>query len=857
MERNEIRILENLFDSIDSGLKIVIVEGEEGTGKTELLKYFCQKITNEAICSYFDIKETEENFISNITDNFLKNVKKVFETGRFSIIESIGRNVSENERLIFTVTLISSIKRTVLMFDNVERAPPSLFNTIMYIAKNHVDKKLMIILTINPLKKSENINEFLVRAEEIPETILKKIKLEPLTHDEVLYLIKDLGLQLPNYVIDKIFSASRGNFKKIMEILEYFKINDLIDKEGYWSGTFEDIPIIESQSIKSFFYSIYDNLNDQEKRFLTAISVIGKEFSLDEIMAIENLNENEIYNMLDKMIMLGIIEETENGKFKFRKDEFFDLLYNNEISNLRKRYLHRKLAEYYERKNMDPYKIGINYYKANEIEMARKYLEIAALNAYKEHNYKDAIEIFKKILDTIDNQYYIIIGECYFRLGDFKNARLFYEKALTVDRKNAIIRIAELEYTIGNLSDAERFLLDLEKEQLNKEQLFYLNYIRGAINERKFNFTDALKYYEIASVLATELNNDSYLALIYKQLGIIKYYKGEFEDSEKMSKKSLDYYSKISDFDGMARVYNNLALIETTRDFNKTRNYYELALSYANLSGNIYLLIVLNYNMALINFWNSNIKEAEQNVKIAKNLSEIINEYEIRHSILLFLSDIEKTRGNFSEALNYIDRAISFAEKIDSKFLFSFYNLKKFEILSIIGKTISIDIVDKMINDMKNLNPDLYAPYALSQKGKILIYRGEVKEGINYLLLAEKSKDILTFIDYIDFLGEIPFAYILNKDYENFEKSVQILEDLSKKINGNVIQLKAYFPALKGKECFEENEKFLLNNGLKFLLLKMYITYYEMKKEEYLKNKLIDLSREISAKTENFYKIDL
>ena len=857
MERNEIRILENLFDSIDSGLKIVLVEGEEGTGKTELLKYFCQKISNETICSYFDIKETGENFISNITDSFLKNVKKVFETGRFSIIESIGRNVSENEKLIFTVTLISSIKRTVLMFDNVEHAPPSLFNTIMYIAKNHVDKKLMIILTINPLKKSENINEFLVRSEEIPETILKKIKLEPLTNDEVVYLINDLGLHLPNYVIDKIFSASKGNFKKIMEILEYFKINDLIDKEGYWSGTFGDIPIIESQSIKSFFYSIYDKLNDQEKRFLTAISVIGEEFSLDEIMAIENLNENEIYNMLDKMIMLGIIEETENGKFKFRRNEFFDLLYNNEISNLRKRFLHRKLAEYYERKNMDPYKIGINYYNAKEIEMARKYLEIAALNAYKKHNYKDAIEIFKKIFDIIDNQYYgLIIGECYFRLGDFKNARLFYEKALTVDRKNALIRIAELEYTLGNLSDAEKYLLDLGKEQLNKEQLFYLNYIRGAINETKFNFTDALKYYEIALELAKELNNDSYLALIYKQLGIIKFYKGDFEDSEKMSKKSLEYYSKISDFDGMARVYNNLALIETSRDFNKTRNYYELALSYANLSGNIYLLIVLNYNMALINFWNSNIKEAEQNVKVAKNLSEIINESEIRHSIFLFLSDVEKTKGNFSEALNYIDWAISFAEKMDSKFLSSFYNLKKFEILSIIGKTISTENVDKMINEMKNFNPDLFAPYALSQKGKILIYRGEVKEGINYLLLSEKSKNILTFIDYIDFLGDIPFAYILNKDYENFEKSVKILEDLSKKINGNVIQLKAYFPALKGKECFEENEKFLLNNGLKFLLLKMYITYYEIKKEENLKNKLVDLSKEINAKTENFYKID-
>lgn len=857
MERKKIKVLEDIFDSTDSGLKIVLLEGEEGSGKTELLKFFCDKVSGMSICSYFNVKEFRENLIPSITDSFLKNVKKTFETGRFGILESIGKNVNESERLLFLVSLVSSIKKTVLMFDDVENAPSSLFNILMYLARNQMEKKLMIILTYNPLKQSANLKEFLVRSGEISENILKKIKLEPLTPDEVVYLIADSGYHLPRYLIEKIYSSSRGNLKKIIEILDYFKINRLIDENGYWTGTFEDIPQIESQSVKTYFYSVYDKLSDSEKRFLTSCSVIGEEFSLDEIKAVENIDENEIYNILDKLIMSGIIEEMDKGNFRFKRTEYQSLLYNNEMSGLRRRFLHRKLAEYYERKSPDPYKIGIHYYYARDMERAIKYLEIAALRAYEKNSYKDAIEIFKKVFEISNReQYELIVGECYFRIGDFKNARMYYEKALSNERINALIKIAELEFTLGNLGEVEKILDSLQKEKLSKEQMFYINYLKGVISERRYKFDDASNFYENALKIAFELNNDNDLALIHKQIGIMYFYMGEFNRAEEMYKKSLEYYSRASNFEGIARIYNNLALIETGRNFEKTLEYYELALSYANLSGNIYLLIILNYNIAQINFWNSNIKDAERAIKVAKNLSEIINEFDVRHSIISFLSDVEVIKGNFSEALNYIDKAISISERMDSIFISSFYKLKKFKILSILGEHIPNDQMDNIISIMKKSNPELYEPYAYGEKGKIYIYTGKIDEGINLLHIADKkAREILTFVDYADIIGEIPFSYILKKDFVNFKKEVEEIRDFSENLKANLLHLKAYLPIVSEDSSFEKNEEFLSNSGLKFLLLKMYICCYEFKKDDGLKNKLLKLSNDLGLKLNNFYNL--
>lgn len=856
MERRELKLLENIFNTIDQGLRIVLLEGDEGVGKSDILKNFCKKVNDyNEVCSLFPMLEIKENYLSVFKDTFIKNVKKYFPPERLNILENLGKNIEEDQKFLYHVSLISSLKRVVLIFDDVEFAPATFFNIIFYISSNYGDKKLMVVLAYDPLKQTNDLKEFLKRTIEIKENVLSKIKVEPISIQDLSDILVENGYHIPRFVVEKIYQSSKGNLKMVYEILNYFKINKLIDSDGFWVGSYEDVPNVESQSIKSFFHSIYDNLNDMEKRILTTCSVIGESFTLNELIAIETIPEEELYNILDKFLKLGIIEEYEENKFRFRRREFRDILYNEEISNLKKRYLHGKLAEYYEKINADPYVIGINYYLAKNYDKAIKYLEIAAMNAYKSYRYKDAIEIFNKLFEMKeDYSNYLVVGDCYFKIGNFTEAKKFFEKALLTNKIDAMLRIAELEYTLGNLIDAENILKNLENENMTNEQKFYFYYIYGAIYERRFNFTDAERNYEIALHIALELNRDDYLALIYKQIGVMYYYRGNFQLAEKMYQKSLDHYSKISDYEGMARIYNDLALIETGRNFRKTLNYYELSLSYANLSGNIYLLIILNYNIAQIYFWNSYVKEADKSIESARNLSEMINEYDIRHSIFSFLSDVEKIKGNFKEALSTIDRAITFSEKMNSTFYMYYYTIKKYEILTILGEDIPLEKINEIIEKMKEYNPDLYEAYALGSYSKIFIYKGDIDKAIEYALRAvNKSKTLIPFVDYVDVYGNIPFMYAIKNDFEQFKNSYNELKELSDKMEGDLIHLRIYSPCINGK--FDEIEKFFIENNLKFLLFKMYLCYYNFKKDEISKTKLLNLAKDLGINIEKLLKI--
>ncbi len=424
--------------------------------------------------------------------------------------------------------------------------------------------------------------------------------------------------------------------------------------------------------------------------------------------------------------------------------------------------------------------------------------------------------------------------------------------------------VSEKDFISGKGGDiAENLLpaLNLSKyslpQKLFKSPIFYLNYLKGSIAERKFDITTSMNYYKIALGFALELNKYNYMALIYKQLGNAYFYGGEIQNAENMYKKSLEYYDMISDYEGIARVYNNLALLdEADKDLKKTLDYYELSLSYANLSGNIYLLIIINYNIAEINFWNCKIEEAERGIKIAKNLSEMINEVDVRHSIFSFLSDVEKFKGNFIDALDYIERAISYSKKMDSIFYTSFYSLKKFELYSIIGRELDIDEINKDVENLKKINPRIYEPYTFGPLGKMKIYNGEIDEAIESLIKAYSvSPNLVSFVNYVDIVGNIPFAFALKGDFENFKKYVKDLISLSNSLKGNILHINAYIPSLKDGDSFSNSEKFLLENNLKFLLLIMYISYYSFNKDYSIKIKIVELSNEIGIRKDFINKL--
>ncbi len=84
-----------------------------------------------------------------------------------------------------------------------------------------------------------------------------------------------------------------------------------------------------------------------------------------------------------------------------------------------------------------------------------------AEKSYKEERYKDAISVYKKLIDEgyHSSSMYYNLGNCYYKANDLGNARLYYEKALKYApyneevNKNLNIVIRDLDSEIVELPD--------------------------------------------------------------------------------------------------------------------------------------------------------------------------------------------------------------------------------------------------------------------------------------------------------------------------------------------------------------------------------------------------------------------
>ncbi len=89
----------------------------------------------------------------------------------------------------------------------------------------------------------------------------------------------------------------------------------------------------------------------------------------------------------------------------------------------------------------------------NELSKAEK--------SYKEEKYNDAISSYKKLMDEgyYSSSIYYNLGNCYYKINDLGNARLYYEKALKYSpyndgiNKNLNIVIRDLDSEIVELPD--------------------------------------------------------------------------------------------------------------------------------------------------------------------------------------------------------------------------------------------------------------------------------------------------------------------------------------------------------------------------------------------------------------------
>lgn len=488
---------------------------------------------------------------------------------------------------------------------------------------------------------------------------------------------------------------------------------------------------------------------------------------------------------------------------------------------------------------------------------------IAILNslAYYYHNIEKidcALECANKALDKLDAinndlvsfSTYKNLGIIYLTLGDFKNAVVYFEKAIV---------IADRDDDFDNLERVKMY-----------NTMGYAYFMKGEFEKAKRCFCDALEY--LTKVTSTKRLLDEAVKTLDNLSNVLKVM-GYYEDSIKVLSlakdifENINYKNRANEVHNLSKIYIDLGLIYAMylEDFDLAKKYYDLAKVGIREDG--YYIKKNRFKVLedIVNNTNNFDKHLEEFLKRGRNNTYV--QYVLLEFLLYYYKIIKDDKykdlaykiANEHNLIKhyetFFDAFFKKSTKIGAAFDYSKYPLNLIYLLSYERKQVinavkrnnDFDLIEDFIgkinmvtnlDDVFNNAKDIINKYfftkgiAILSKSKIKIY----SEG-NYTL-GDVKKEVL---EAVRFCKESRREYcIYNFDSSEVIKSCVVInvKDVNKKGT-------TYFVVFNERSSdwfFSDEEAKTLNVLFKDLYLKMKeIMHYEKIKESSIRDTLTGL----------------
>lgn len=363
----ELEVLRSYWNDVCSEKgRVVIVQGESGSGKSRLTRELIEITANDHLVLRAKCQELSSQIplapIREAIESLLSKIKGISGESRRLWVNRIqtsaaGYAASVNELSIgfkeylgepkekspqdefsrqryfedlaeFFSKLSTHFSGAILLIDDVQWTDPSTQELLCKLGERVKSHKLMILMTArNDAASASVLNQFI---ETMGDCLESPIILGPLSQAAASTMISALlgKSSLDVDTIQRINRASNGNPFVIGEyIRNLLNMGFLAFRDGQWRINSEGISQVSISS--DIFQLILNRINlmtEQAKTVLGIASVIGNTFELAPLVASMNLTDTEVIRHLQEAIQYNLISVIEGGSFRFTHDKIRESL---------------------------------------------------------------------------------------------------------------------------------------------------------------------------------------------------------------------------------------------------------------------------------------------------------------------------------------------------------------------------------------------------------------------------------------------------------------------------------------------------------------------------------------------------
>ena len=684
-DRELVRLREFLESIFNGKGGAICVSGEVGVGKTRFVQEIVKDVrfkdvkiikstlspTTKSI-PYYPFRELLravlfKSIIGKRSDkDILKLIPKAYQIELIKILPELSETMIIDEHISMIdkfrlfegvrrlLTLQSSITPLFICMDNINWADEGSSELLYYLMRTLKNNSIcfFLIYRIEEMKGSyfKNVLQLMGR-----ERLYENIELEPLKISDVAQMLSfivddNLSLEFANY----IFKETGGNpffIEELMKTIE--KNNALVWNNKKWIFD-KDREIAIPSSIEGVVERKLSLIDADAQSLLEYATIIGRKFNFNFLQDITEMNEGYLFNLMDEIVGIGILRESDKENFLFSEDIIREIIYKK-MSDIKLLHYHQKIGEgllKFYKNNIEEIinELAYHFYLSKDYSKAIKYCMIAGDRARDVYANQDAIRFYTQAIEylneiTMDNKE-VNEAKCLRKRADVLSAIGENEKAIQ-DLKNAIKKARKIK-------------------EIEEEADCYIAI--GEVYQMIANYSEAEKSFRKSLKIYKSLNNKKGEEISLVNIGRVYCYIGKYSKAMDFYRKSLKINRRIGGHEREARILNNIGIVyDNLSEYSKAMNYYQQSLKiYRKIGKRIGEASTLND----IGIYYRNISEYSKALAFYNDALKIYREIGDRRgeaSILNNMGTIYIYLDKYNKALKYYKDSLDICKEMGNR----------------------------------------------------------------------------------------------------------------------------------------------------------------------------------------------